>query len=87
MANRHKVNPNRRPVSYRDVQAARIDGAEFMYTVIIAVCKDKLGIEDEKLLQMGKEIDYFCDSISKGYVKYEDLRRAQADEGYSVHIR
>ena len=82
-----KVNPNRKPVSYRDVKAARIEGAEFMFTVIVAVCKDKLGIEDEKPLQMGKEIDYFCDSIRKGYVKYADLRKAQAAEGYSVHIK
>ena len=87
MSKNKKVNPNRKPVSYRDIKEARVEGAEFMFTVIVAICKDKLGIEDEKLLQMGKEIDYFCDSIRKGYVNYADLRKAQADEGYSVHIK
>ena len=82
-----KKNPNRQPVSYRDVKNARIEGAEFMFTVIVAVLKDKLEVEDEKLLKLGKEIDYFCDSVRKGYVKYADLRKAQEDEGYSVHIR
>lgn len=82
-----KLNPNRRPVSYRDVKHARIEGAEFMFTVIVHVLRDKLGIEDEKLKQLGGHIDYFCDSIRRGYVKYDDLRKAQLDEGYSVHIR
>ena len=87
MGGKKKVNPNRRPVSYRDVKDARIEGAEFMFTVIVAILKDKLEVEDEKLLRLGGEIDYFCDSIRKGYVQYLDLRKAQEDEGYSVHIR
>lgn len=44
-------------------------------------------VEDEKLLQLGPQIDYFCDSIRRGYVNYADLRKAQEDEGYSVHIK
>lgn len=87
MGNKKKVNPNRRPVSYRDIKEARTEGAEFMFTVIVHCLKDKLEVEDEKLLKLGGEIDYFCDSIRKGYVKYADLRKAQEDEGYSVHIR
>lgn len=86
MSNKKK-NPNRTPVSYRDVKNARIEGAEFMFTVIVHVLKDKLEIEDEKLSKLCEHIDYFCDSIKKGYVKYEQLRKAQEAEGYSVHIR
>ncbi len=87
MSHNKKVNPNRQTYSYRDVQDARIEGAEFMFTVIVAVLKDKLEVEDEKLLKLGGHIDYFCDSIKKGFVKYADLRKAQAAEGYSVHIK
>ena len=82
-----KTNPNRRPVSYRDIKEARVAGAEFMFTVIIHILKDKLGLKNEELLKIGPHIDYFCDSIRRGYVKYDDLRKAQLDEGYSVHIK
>ena len=82
-----KVNPRRLPVSKQDVKDALIEGAEFMFTVIVHVLKDKLEVEDEKLMQLGPQIDYFCDSIRRGYVNYADLRKAQEDEGYSVHIR
>ena len=87
MSRNKKVNPNRQTYSYRELQDAKIEGAEFMFTVIVHVLKDKLEIDDEKLLLLGGHIDYFCDSIKKGYVKYADLRKAQAAEGYSVHIR
>lgn len=87
MSGKKKVNPNRKPVSYADVKKAHIAGAEFMFTVIVHILKDKLEVDDEKLLKLGPNIDYFCDSITKGYVNYDDLRKAQADEGYSVHIR
>lgn len=36
MSNKKK-NPNRQPVSYRDVKNARIEGAEFMFTVIVHI--------------------------------------------------
>jgi hypothetical protein len=87
MANNKKTNPRKIPVSLQDVKKARIEGAEFMFTVIVHCLKDKLEVEDEKLLRLGGEIDYFCDSIRKGYVNYADLRQAQEDEGYSVHIK
>lgn len=87
MSNPKKVNPNRKPVSYRDVKNARVEGAEFMFTVIVHILKDKLEVEDAKLIKLGPHIDYFCDSIRRGFVNYHDLRKAQADEGYSVHIR
>ena len=48
MGNKKKVNPNRRPVSYRDIKEARMEGAEFMFTVIVHCLKDKLEVEDEK---------------------------------------
>ena len=87
MGNKKKVNPNSLTYSYRDVKNARVEGAEFMFTVIVHILKDKLEVEDEKLLKLGGHIDYFCDSIRKGFVKYADLRKAQEAEGYSVHIR
>ena len=87
MGSNKKKNPNRTPVSYRDVKRARVVVAEFMFTVIVHVLKDKLEIEPEKLQELGKHIDYFCDSIKKGYVNYDQLREAQGAEGYSVHIR
>lgn len=84
---RKKVNPRRIPISAADIEKARMQGAEFLFTVVIAACKDKLGIEDEVLLKLGPAIDYFCDSIRRGYVSYEDLRAAQEEEGYSVNLR
>lgn len=81
MSHNKKVNPNRLTYSYRDVQNARIEGAEFMFTVIVHVLKDKLEVGNDKLIKLGPHIDYFCDSIRKGFVKYPDLRKAQADEG------
>ena len=87
MSHNKKVNPNRLTYSYRDVQNARMEGAEFMFTMIVHVLKDKLEVGNDKLIKLGPHIDYFCDSIRKGFVKYPDLRKAQADEGYSVHIR
>lgn len=87
MGKRKRVNPRRRPVSEADTQKARLQGAEFMFTVIVHVCKDKLAIPDEVLQRLGPEIDYFCDSIRRGYVSYDELKEAQRDEGYSVSLR
>lgn len=67
------MNPRRRPASEADIQKARLQGAEFMFTVIIHVCKDKLAIPDEVLqrVNMGELIeikDYLkiCDNCKWG---------------------
>ena len=60
--------------------AGRVEGMEFMTTVIVWLLLEKHGAPDEDLQQLSREVAYVADSITKGYLSYADMRRCMKEE-------
>lgn len=79
-----KKNPRNIPRSQADVEKARqsgmLFGTEFALNIVLYVLKDKHGAEDDDILKLRDEFMYQIDSISKGYLKYTDVKRALQTE-------
>lgn len=87
MANKKKINPRKVPVSKADVYEARAFGAEMMLVALIHVLKDKHDAPNDEIKQLCAAMDYFFDSVRRGYVNFKQLRDAQLEEGYRVYIK
>ena len=87
MPKKKKTNPNKVPVSKKDVYAARVFGAEMMLTALVHVLKDKHDAPNDEIKQLLAEMDYFVDSVRRGYVNFKQLHEAQLEEGYRVYIK
>lgn len=81
---RKTTNPRKIPKTQADVDRAeekgRLDGMEFMATLTLWILLDKHDAPDEDVQVLNEEIRYLCDSISRGYVSYPDIRRAMKQE-------
>lgn len=79
-----KINPRRRPVSQADVERAKSSAIDVAITVAWAifftVLRDKEGFDNAALQRVWEEVNYLSESISRGFVNVNDLRRALEDE-------
>lgn len=87
MASNKKVNPRKVPVSLADVHKGRVFGAEMMLTAMVYVLKDKHDAPNDEIKQLCAEMDYFFDSIRRGFINFKEVREAQLEEGYRVYIK
>lgn len=75
--NKKKINPRRRPANQADVQraqnAARTEALRRAIYLILFVLIDKHSASYEDIQQLASEINYYADSIIKGYVTWKDI--------------
>lgn len=85
-----KTNPKRVPRSQADVEKAHqngmLFGTEFALNIVLYVLKDKHEASDEDIMRLRDEFVYQIDSISKGYLKYTDVKRALQTE-YDLTVK
>ena len=75
-----KLNPRRRPATQAEVDKARDEGVRtgtnFGLVIFLTVMRDKEGYGPARLMRLWREIEELCDSVSKGYVKIDDMSAA-----------
>lgn len=85
-----KQNPRNIPRTQADVEKAHqngmLFGTEFALNIVLYVLKDKHEASDENIMQLRDEFVYQIDSISKGYLKYTDVKRALQTE-YDLAVK
>lgn len=85
-----KTNPRNIPRSQADVDKANeqgmLFGTEFAINVILYVLKDKHDAPDDDIMKLRDEFMYQIDSISKGYLKYVDVKKALQTE-YDMSVK
>ena len=84
-----KPNPNKRPATMADVNRAKnnatIEAMHRSLLLVLFVLIDKHNAPYEDIQQFAEEINYYADSIAKGYVRWPDIERVVEDE-YDVHL-
>lgn len=85
-----KKNPRNVPRTQVDVEKAHqngmLFGTEFALNIVLYVLKDKHEASDEDIMRLRDEFVYQIDSISKGYLKYTDVKRALQTE-YDLTVK
>lgn len=85
-----KKNPRNVPRTQADVEKAHqngmLFGTEFALNIVLYVLKDKHEASDDDIMQLRDEFVYQIDSISKGYLKYTDVKRALQTE-YDLTVK
>lgn len=82
---KHKrINPRNIPATRADVKRAKSKATEEAIAIVVYmmmyVLIDKHAASKEYIQQLGEEVNYVADSIAKGYIKCEDIRRTLEEE-------
>ena len=85
MANKKRVNPNRRPVTQADINRARADNISIAWAIVFTVLRDKEGFTPDDIARVWSETEDLADSLLKGYVNINDLQRTLEEES-NVHL-
>ena len=84
-----KVNPRRKPATHADVEKAKSQASseairKILYLVLYILI-DKHDAPREDIHQLADEVNYYADSISRGYITWKDVERVVRDE-YEVQL-
>ena len=84
-----KVNPRRKPATHADVEKAKNQASseairKILYLVLYILI-DKHDAPKEDIHQLADEVNYYADSISRGYITWKDVERVVRDE-YEVEL-
>ena len=89
MSKKKNTNPNRVPVSKADINKAKNQAtSEAMNRIVLLmlfILIDKHDAPQEDVQQLAGEINYYADSISRGYVKWKDIEQVVVKE-YGVEL-
>lgn len=84
-----KVNPNRQPMTMAQVNKAKKEATtnalRRMLYLFLFVLIDKHNAPEEDIKQLVEEVNYYADSISKGYINWKDIEHTVKDE-YDLYI-
>lgn len=84
MSRKKKPNPQKRQATQADVNKAKkramIDAINTVWAIFFTVMRDKEGYGRKRLCRLWGHVDELSDSIAKGYVSVEDLKKVLADE-------
>ena len=86
MGGKKKLNPNRVPRTTEEkIAYERGRAIKLTYIIFLSVLCDKIGLTDDDLARAHKGCLELSDSIAKGYVNAEDLRRTlQKERGLNI---
>lgn len=89
MGKKKKVNPNRRLATHADINRAKKQATQTalrrLLYMILFILIDKHGAPKEDIHQLAAEVNYYADSIAKGYISWKDVERVVVEE-YDVEI-
>lgn len=80
------TNPRRIPVSKADVERARIDGVEKGLLLAVWTLADREMLPKEKVKALAQYVDDTADSITQGYISWQDIRDTLKAE-YEVEVK
>ena len=84
MSRKKKPNPKKRPATVADVNRAKRQAKEEAindtWAIFFTVMRDKEGYGVKRLVRLWDRVNELSDSIIKGYVSVEDLKKTLADE-------
>ena len=81
MGGKKKLNPNRVPRTTEEkINYERARAIKLAYVIFLSVLCDKIGLTDDDLARTYKSCLDLSDSIAKGYVNVEDLRKTLRKE-------
>lgn len=76
MGKKKKLNPNRVPRTTEErITYERSKAIKLAYVIFLSVLCDKIGLTNDDLARTYKGCLDLSDSIAKGYVNVEDLRK------------
>lgn len=88
MAKKKRVNPRRKPATQADVEKAKrqaqTHAINMVWAVFFTALRDKEGFGYTRLRRVWDEVNYISDSVSKGYVKLDDLVNELAKYGITL---
>ena len=86
MGGKKKLNPNRVPRTTEEkITYERGRAIKLTYIIFLSVLCDKIGLTDDDLARTYKGCLDLSESIAKGYVNAEDLRRTlQKERGLNI---
>ena len=81
MGGKKKLNPNRVPRTTEEkINYERAKAIKLTYVIFLSVLCDKIGLTNDDLARAHKGCLELSDSIAKGYVNVEDLKKALREE-------
>ena len=81
MSGKKKLNPNRVPRTTEEkITYERVRAIKLTYIIFLSVLCDKIGLTNDDLARTHKGCLELSDSIAKGYVNAEDLRKTLREE-------
>ena len=81
MSGKKKLNPNRVPRTTEEkITYERVRAIKLTYIIFLSVLCDKIGLTDDDLARAHKGCLELSESIAKGYVNAEDLRKTLREE-------
>ena len=79
-----RTNPHKKPATMADVNraknAAMLEAMHRSLLLVLYVLIDKHDAPFEDIQQFAEEINYYADSIARGYVKWKDIEHVVEDE-------
>lgn len=87
---KNRTNPRKIPCSKADVDKAYQRGLDdgllrgihlMLYTLI-----EKRGMDEEEAASLGKDLDYMCDSINRGYLSWDDVETMLHEYNMEVQL-
>ena len=86
MGKKKKLNPNRVPRTTEEkIAYERSKAIKLAYVIFLSVLCDKIGLTNEDLARTHQGCLDLSESIAKGYVNAEDLRRTlQKERGLNI---
>ena len=86
MGKKKKLNPNRVPRTTEEkITYERSKAIKLAYIIFLSVLCDKIGLTNEDLARAHQGCLDLSESIAKGYVNAEDLRRTlQKERGLNI---
>ena len=84
-----RTNPRKQPVTMADVERAKSTATDEalrrMIYLVLYILIDKHDAPREDIAQLADEVNYYADSITKGYITWKDIERVVRDE-FSVRL-
>lgn len=81
----HKLHPTNYADILRIEKQAHLDAMKTSLYIALYVLIDKYNMPKDDVQKLAGEINYAADSIAKGYISWNDIRKVLEDE-YDVHL-
>lgn len=81
-----KTNPRRVPATQADVFKARQFGTRYAVTLMFYTLYSRMGLDAEWLCKMWEQYNDVCNSIIKGYTKFDEIADVLRDE-INIEVR